>query len=236
MHAENIYVHKKKKKGGDREDPGSLTAHLHLCIFCVVSCKWSLLPNPFATSVRSVLLGRQNCTRHSQGQSIWLVRTLPKECLQKRRVGGTTLVLYSLGNQCCCVRNKWQTVPRIWTQAQRRKPVEPTEMKRRHLKAHAHSRVQSQMPYDTYWAGIHHSCDNAKPLSLLCAPSEILYPCLHCQGEQHAELDTKQQSFLKRGSSLQQTDCSLIHQANWSSAESIYCSTEKWDVWHHSSP
>lgn len=140
------------------------------------------------------------------------------------------------GQPVLLCEKKGQTVPRIWTQTQRRKPAEPTEMKRRHLKAHTHPRVQSQMPYDTYWAGIHHSCDNAKPLSLLRAPSEIPYPCPHCQGEQHAELDTRQESCLKRGSSLQKTDCSLIHQANWSSAESIYCSSEKWDVWHRSSP
>jgi len=108
-----------EKKSGGREDLGSFTGHL--CIFRVVSYKWSLLPIHFTTSVGSVLLGRQNCVRHLEGRSSDLIRITPKECLQKSRAGRATLVLQSLGSwgfQHPCVRNKRQPAPRKQTQAQ----------------------------------------------------------------------------------------------------------------------
>lgn len=179
------------KKSGDAEDLGSFTAHLHLCIFCVVSYKWSLLPNPLAISECSVLLGRQNCLRHSQGQSSCLLRIVPKECLEKSRAGRATLVLWSLGNRAFqhpCVRNRRQSLPRTRTQAQGKQDCGSCTDEEETFKSSCSPyRVPSQSPGDTYWAGVRHSCDGAELLWILCAPWEIPHPRLLCQGERHAK-------------------------------------------------
>lgn len=179
------------KNSGGRKDLGSFTAHLHLCIFCVVSYKLSLLPNLFTTSVCSVLLGRQNCIRHPQGQSSDLVRIMPKECLQKSRAGRATLVPWSLGNrgfQHPYVRNKRQPVPRTQTQAQGRQAYGAQTNEEETFKSSRSTyRVQSPRPGDIYWAGVCHICDGAKLFINTLSSLGKTIPLPSLQGERHTK-------------------------------------------------
>lgn len=116
----------------------------------------------------------------------------------------------------------------LWSEYERvhkeRKPVGPTQMQTRHLRA----RIQPTEPGkrgDIYGAGICHRSDGAKSAGILCAPREIPQPHLRGQGQLHMVGVLLQRKH-------QKSVCSLTHWADQRSADSIFSLRGKWDIWH----
>lgn len=106
------------KKSGDREDPGSFTACLHLCIFV-----WSSVNGLYFQILLQPLcaLGEIKLHQALTEPELWPYKNSAHECLQQSRAGRATRVLWSWGSrafQHLHMRNKRQTVPRTRTQAQ----------------------------------------------------------------------------------------------------------------------